>query len=151
MRVNVGEGDKDFRCRKMHSVKDSPDPSQHNYVPMKHNYQKTTLDILEEVGIFLPNRNRINISVTNDISAIYYDGIFTHPYFNPKRHIAPSNYNADCNMSPVIPDFFIALKSMQNAQALDHTNGIAKYVCKYITKFEQGNYVVLCQDVHTRQ
>ena len=54
-------------------------------------------------------------------------------------------------MSPVILDFFIALKSMQNAQALDYTNGIAKYVCKYITKFEQGNYVVLCQDVHTRQ
>ena len=44
-------------------------------------------------------------------------------------------------MSPVIPDFFVALKSMQNAQALDHTYGIAKYVCKYITTFDQGNYV----------
>ena len=40
---------------------------------------------------------------------------------------------------------------MQNAQALDHTNGIAKYVCKYIMKFDDGNYVTLCQDIHTGQ
>ena len=38
---------------------------------------------------------------------------------------------------------------MQNAQALDHTNGIAKYVCKYIGKFDEGNYVILCEDTHT--
>ena len=54
-------------------------------------------------------------------------------------------------MSPVILDFFIALKSMQNAQALDHTNGLTKYVRKYFGKFDEGNYVVLCQDVHTGQ
>ena len=77
------------------------------------------------------------------------DGSFNHPYFCPKRHIAPCNFNAKCNMSPVIGDFFIALKSMQNAQALDHTNGLSKYVCKYISKFDQGNYVILCQDIHT--
>ena len=78
-------------------------------------------------------------------------GTFFHAFFNPSRHIPPCNINADCNMSPVIPDFFVALKSMQNAQALDHTNGIAKYVCKYISKFDDCNYVVLCQDIHTGQ
>ena len=52
-------------------------------------------------------------------------------------------------MSHVILDFFVALKSMQNAQALDHTNGISKYVCKYIGKFDDGNYVVLCEDSHS--
>jgi len=52
-------------------------------------------------------------------------------------------------MSPIIIDFFIALKSMQNAQALDHTNGLSKYVCKYIGKFDEGNYIILCQDIHT--
>ena len=52
-------------------------------------------------------------------------------------------------MSPVILEFFVALKSMQNAQLLAHTNGVAKYVTKYIAKVDQGNYVVLCQDVHT--
>ena len=38
---------------------------------------------------------------------------------------------------------------MQNAQALDHANGLAKYVCKYIGKFDEGNYIVLCQDIHS--
>ena len=94
------------------------------------NYQKETLQILEDIGIFK-------------------DGMFKHPYFDPKRHIAPCNFNAKCNMSPVISDFFIALKSMQNAQALDHTNGLTKYVCKYIAKFDESNYTLLLQDIHT--
>ena len=34
---------------------------------------------------------------------------------------------------------FIALKSMKNAQVIDHTNGLSKYVCKYIGKFDEGN------------
>ena len=38
---------------------------------------------------------------------------------------------------------------MQNAQALDHTNGISKYICKYLGKFDKGNYVVLCEGIHT--
>ena len=49
-------------------------------------------------------------------------------------------------MSPVIPDYFFALRSMQNAQALDHTNGLANYVVKYISKFDETNYTTLCQD-----
>ena len=53
MRVSVGRGDKDFRCRKIHSVKDSPDPTRHNYVRIKHKYQKATLDILKEIGIYI--------------------------------------------------------------------------------------------------
>ena len=40
---------------------------------------------------------------------------------------------------------------MQDAQALDHTNELSKYVCKYIDKFDEGNCVVLCQDTHTGQ
>ena len=38
---------------------------------------------------------------------------------------------------------------MQNAQCLNHTNGLAKYVCKYISKFDEYNYVMLCQDMHS--
>ena len=40
---------------------------------------------------------------------------------------------------------------MQNSQSIDHTNVLSKYVCKYIGKFDEGNYVVLCQDNHTGQ
>ena len=38
---------------------------------------------------------------------------------------------------------------MQSVQALDRTNGLTKYVCKYIGKFDEGNYAILCKDVHT--
>ena len=38
---------------------------------------------------------------------------------------------------------------MQNAQALEHKNGTSKYVCKYLGKFYDGNYVVLCEDIYT--
>ena len=131
MRIrSTGDPEKDFKCQKIHPVKDSPDPTQHSYVEIKVNLDKTTLDILEEIDI-------------------YSDGKFRHPYFCPKRHISPCNFNATCNMSPIISDFFIALKSMQNAQALDHTNGLTKYVCKYISKFDEGNYAFLMQDIHT--
>ena len=52
-------------------------------------------------------------------------------------------------MSPVACDLFSALKSMQNSQALDYTNGLSKYVCKYIGKFDEGNYNILYQDIHS--
>ena len=40
---------------------------------------------------------------------------------------------------------------MQDAQALDHTNELSKYVCKYVGKFDEGKCVVLCQYTHTSQ
>ena len=101
MRIrSTGDQEKDFKCRKIHPVKDSPDPTQHSYVEIKVNQDKATLDILKE----------------NDM---YSNGKFSHQYFCLKRHIAPCNFNLKCNMSLVISDVFIALKSMQNAQALD--------------------------------
>ena len=137
MRVGDGDRPENFKCRKLHPVKDSPDPTKHNYVKIPYKFQKHTIEILEEIGMYTPSTNPALI------------GEFTHAYFQPSRHIAPCNYNAKCNMSPVIVDFFIALRSMQNAQALEHTNGTSKYVCKYLGKFDEGNYVVLCEDIHT--
>lgn len=132
VRIGSGDTEDDKRCRKQHPVKDSPDPSSHNYIPFNFKFQDHTLEILEQIGLYS--------SETKE---------FHHPYFDPKRHMAPCMTNATCNMSPVIPDYFVAFRSMQNAQALDHTNGVAKYVVKYISKFDEGNYVVLCQDIHT--
>ena len=63
----------------------------------------------------------------------------------------PCNFNAKCNISPVIIDYFIATKSMQNIEAFDHTNGLSKYVCKYIAKFDDGNYVVVSQNTDNGQ
>ena len=123
----------------MHSVKASPDTTCHNYVSFNHKYKQSTLEVLEEIGMYIPG---------NDEDS---RGTFSHPFFDPMRHIAPCNWNATCNSSPVFCDFFVATKSMQNVQFLDHTNGVAKYVAKYMTKYDEGNYVLLCQDIHTGQ
>ena len=66
-------------------------------------------------------------------------GTFTHQYYTPKRHIPPGNYNAKCNLSLVIYDIFYCIKIHENDQVIDHTNGLSKYVCKYIGKFDEGN------------
>ena len=117
IRIGPGNTDKDFRCRKIHPVIGSSDPTQHTYISINTKYQKATLDILEDIGI-------------------HQDGNFNHAYFEPNRHMPPCNYNAKCNISPVIPDFFITTKSIQHAQALDDTDGLTKYVCTYIVKFD---------------
>ena len=142
MRIGTGIGKENFRCRKPHAVKDSPDSTCHHYVSFNHKFQPSTLEVMEEIGMYDPP---VEGSGSNAC------GTFSNPYFDPQRHMPPCNWNADCNMSPVIPDFFVAMKSMQNAQVLDHTNGITKYVTKNITKMDNGNYVILCQDVHTGQ
>jgi hypothetical protein len=90
------------------------------------------LEVLSDIGMY-------------DMEA----GEFNHNYFEPKRYIGPCNFNAKCSMSSVIIDFFVALKSMMNTQVLDHTNGLARYVAKCIGKFNDGNYVILCQDIYS--
>ena len=130
IRIGPGNTDKDFKCRKIHPVRGNPDPTKHSYILINTKYDKSTLEILGSVGI-------------------YQNGKFNHPYFDPKRHMPPCNFNAKCNMSPVIPDFFIATKSIQNTQALDHTNGLTKYVYKYIAKFDESTYTLLLADVST--
>ena len=52
-------------------------------------------------------------------------------------------------MLPIKINFFIALKSIQNAQTFDHANGLSKYVYKYVGKFNEGNYIILYQNIHT--
>ena len=77
------------------------------------------------------------MDVLEDIGLVTDDGKINHQYFQPRRHMPPCSFNAKCNMSPVISDYFVALRSMQNAQAFDHKNGLAKYVAKYISKFDE--------------
>jgi hypothetical protein len=52
------------------------------------------------------------------------------------------------NMSPVIPELFGATQSMQNAQVMTTTNGVACYVVKYATQCDQNNQVTVAPSVH---
>ena len=47
------------------------------------------------------------------------------------------------NSSPVEGKIFAVTKSMQNVQRLTGAGGTAKYVCKYIAKIDEQNYVVV--------
>ena len=45
-------------------------------------------------------------------------------------------------MSPVIPHFFAATKSIPDVQFLQHMNGVCVYVVKCIGKKDEGNRVL---------
>ena len=57
--------------------------------------------------------------------------------------MAPCITNAQCNMSPIIPLYFIMFKSMHNAQIISQTSGVSKYILKYIAKIDECNQVFL--------
>mmetsp|Transcript_19481 Transcript_19481/g.27406 ORF Transcript_19481/g.27406 Transcript_19481/m.27406 type:complete len:548 (+) Transcript_19481:1364-3007(+) len=67
---------------------------------------------------------------------------FNHPYFDPVRHIPTTVPSDDLNISPVDGYTFSICRSMQNIQLLIHCNGVLAYVCKYIGKIDEQNYVV---------
>ena len=54
MRIGPGNAAKDFKCRKNHAVKNSPDPTKHNFVPIRYKFDQTTLDILRYIGMYTP-------------------------------------------------------------------------------------------------
>ena len=71
---------------------------------------------------------------------------YHHDFFTPKRHIPPTMSTFDLNMSPVEGRTFSACQSMQNIQMLTDCGGVNKYVCKYIGKIDEQNYVVIYVD-----
>ena len=64
-------------------------------------------------------------------------------FLHPQRHIPPTNPNYDINMSPVEGYTFANCRSMQNIQILTQCGGVNKYVCKYIGKVDEQNYVIV--------
>lgn len=109
-------------CKKSHPVKDSPDPTSHQYVPMPYNFSQNCLDALTDA-------NLCTVDANGKVE-------FSHPYFEPTKHMPPCNSNATCNMSPVVCELFLLCRSMVNVQYMAHAGAIAKYVLKYVSKFD---------------
>ena len=97
MRIGPGNWKKHFQCRNLHDVRDIPDPTQHFYIPIKYQLQKTTVEVLEDIVMYIPSSNENENLPSRS---------FTHQYFTPKWHIPPCNYNAKFKFSPVITDFY---------------------------------------------
>ena len=106
-------------------------------VILPYEFSEACLQILEETGLWdPPTPNAPN-------------GIFRVDILEPKRHMGAVHPGARCNMSPVNPKAFAATRSMQNLQILYGTNGVARYVVKYIVKLDQGNRCIVWADAHT--
>jgi hypothetical protein len=138
IRIGPGDGPENFKCRKQHAVKDSPDSTCHQFIKLPCNLSDVSKDILTRAGIFIPPTHEGG-----------RDEQYTIPYFQPTRHMAPCITNAQCNMSPIIPEYFMMFKSMHNAQVISQSNGTSKYICKYVTKIDEGNKAILFSNSRT--
>jgi hypothetical protein len=75
------------------------------------------METLERIGVYKP-------PVDGALK-----GTFENVLFRPTRNFGHCDPKAKENMSPVIPEMFGATQSMQNAQVMTTTNGVACYVC----------------------
>ena len=136
--MRVGEGNKpsDFKCRKPHPIKDGYSPLTHDFVKMKYNWSPQGLRVLERCGFYTPpTEGKV-------------EGEFLHPMLNNTRHMGRVNPSATENLSPVCDEWFAATRSTSNFQFLGGTNGVCRYVVKYVVKIDKNNRVILWADAH---
>jgi hypothetical protein len=125
----------EFRCRKLNYLEMSKNNNQHTFREFNSDISKDCLDRLTQIGMIEPieiNEHGYPKDWKSKLS-----------FLHPKRHIPPTNPNYDNNMSPVESHTFSNCRSMQNIQVLTQTGGVNKYVCKYIGKIDEQNYVVV--------
>ena len=138
-RIGPGDGPENFVCRKPHSLFGKINPQENEFIPLPYDWTDGCLEALERCGLWKPP------SSSKDPP----NGTFMCDQLVPKRHMGRIHPEARCNMSPVIPELFGATKSMQNAQVITGTNGVARYVVKYIVKLDQGNRCTVWADPHS--
>ena len=136
MRVSSKGKPEDTKCRKINNNKISKDCTKDTFKELPQNWSKDCIDRLIMVGLAEV------VSVDENDSVIQFNDSF----FNPKRHIPHTMNTHDVNMSPVEGKTFSVCRSMQNIQMLTDCGGVNKYVCKYIGKIDEQNYVVIHVD-----
>lgn len=131
-------GPDEYRCRHSNNCRDSPDPKNDVFINLPNDIPDSVKERLVRLGLI----DQIDI---NDLG-------FETPYqcsdnfFHPTRHIPSTNPSEDVNMSPVEAYTFAVCQSMQNIQLIKGTGGCNKYVCKYVGKIDEQNYVVVKAD-----
>ena len=111
-----------------------------SFISIESKQSKECIDRLVKIGLAEP--------ITRNEFGVPSDFKSNHNYFHPKRHIPPTNPNDTYNISPVEGYTFSILKSMQNVQSLTHTNGLNRYVCKYVGKIDEQNQVLVRSHPH---
>lgn len=127
--------DGSLRCRKLDNAKISPDNTKHMFLPLPNDYSVQCLKILEEVGL----TEKLDIDDDGNVKEFKSN----LPFFHPERHIPPTNPTFDVNISPVVGYLFANCRSMQNVQRIKGSGGCSKYICKYVAKMDEQNYIVV--------
>ena len=107
-------------------------------MPLPNEISKDCLDRLIKIGMV----EEIEVN-DNGLQRPYKSKL---SFLHPQRHIPPTNPNNDINMSPCEGLTFSICRSMQNIQILTQTGGVNKYICKYIGKIDEQNYIVVYFD-----
>lgn len=132
----IGNGK--FVCWKLNNLYESSDNTSHIMKPLPSNFTPPCIQKLLEIGIIKP----FCVSSNGFVPKFKSD----HPFLNPVCHIPPTNPSDDMNISPVEGVLFATCLSMQNVQRLTECGSVNTYVCKYIGKIDNGNYVVAFTD-----
>lgn len=111
--IKTGPKQGQHRCKKTNVAVDSIDPLENEYIDLPFEFGDDCLDILEHTGH-------------------YKTGKFTSKIFKPQKHIGKVMPGDMMNLSPVLEEHFVFTRSMQNMQVVTGTNGVARYVVKYI-------------------
>ena len=74
---------------------------KNTFIPLPVNLTVQCKQVLSDIGLM-------------KLSEINHHGykaepVFYHDFFNPKRHVPPTNPTNDCNISPVIGNFLALL------------------------------------------
>lgn len=130
-------------CRKPNYLLKNPAPNitRETYEILPNSLSIEALRQLEKVGIIEP----LEYDEVRDYLKPFKSRL---PYFHPKRHIPPVNWNEYCNISPVEGYTFSYCKSMQNIQLITDSGGCNKYTIKYVGKIDAQNYVIVYSDGH---
>ena len=140
-RCQMRMADGSFKCRKLNNLKVSEDNTKHTFMSFKNDLPQNCIDRLVKIGLIDPiieNQYGYKSAIKSKLS-----------FLHPKRHIPPTNVSDDINMSPCEGRTFSICRSMQNIQILLHGGGVNKYVCKYIAKLDEQNYIVVMVDPET--
>lgn len=127
------------RCRKINYLKASRDNTKHTFMKLPDDLPKDCLLRLEQIGMIETFTGTVDSGCRHTFKSKL-------SFLHPSRHLPPTNPSDDINMSPVEGYTFSICQSMQNIQVLTQTGGVNKYVCKYIGKIDEQNYVVVKVD-----
>ena len=130
-----------MKCRKLNYLDVTKDNTKHTYLRFADDLPDDTLKRLVQIGMIE--------EVTVKMNGFRYPFKSKLAFLHPQRHIPPTNPSDDINMSPCEGYTFSNCLSMQNFQVLTQSGGVNKYVCKYIGKLDEQNYIVVLVDPKT--